>query len=195
MPKHKAPRRDVRDPYRSYQTWDDREAEFEARPWWVALKWSLAAVVIALVCAAVVGLATTGNALFQGEAAKRTVTERTNSQTFTPENKAAQIAFFHDACNTVNAQLRIAESNEATYRADMEAARLASDPIKQQQAQSVLSADQQNVTGAQNIVQSTAADYNSRSAQSTANVFKDSGLPDRITLPAPIPAGYSVNCG
>jgi hypothetical protein len=165
---------------------------FADHPWLRLLFWSVAIVLIVLVCTAVVGLATTGSAFFQGEAAKRTVNERTNVKVFSPENKIAQIAFFHDTCQRAVSQLRIVENNRQRLAGDEHAARFASDPVRQQQAQDQLAADQQDVTGAENVLQATAADYNSRSAQSTANVFKDSGLPPRINLPDPMSKAFVV---
>jgi cell division septation protein DedD len=167
----------------------------EQRPVFTIFKAALIGTILVLGILAVVGLATTGSIFFQGEAAKKTVGERTNTQVFTPENKIAQIAFFHNTCNTVNAQLRIAENIQAQIKLDERAASTASSPIEQQRASDQLSQDAQNLSGAENVVQTTAADYNSRSRQSTANVFKSTGLPDQITIPNPITPGFAVNCG
>lgn len=180
---------------RTYKTWDDRSVEAEAHPFWTTLKWVLGVTVVVLIVVALVGLATTGSLFFQGEAAKHTVGARTNIKVYSPENKIAQIAFFHDTCNTANAQLRIVENNQDRLKTDTKAARSAQDPIRQQQASDSLVNDQQDVTGALNALQATVANYNSRSAQSTANIFKDANLPERIVLPNPISAGYTINCG
>jgi hypothetical protein len=189
------PRRDARDRYRESPTWDDRADEFEAHPWWVTLKWVVGVLVLVLVVAALVGVATTGSVFFEGEAAKHTVNSRTDKQVYSPENKQAQIAFFHNTCQDVNSQLAVIRNAQQTLATDEAAAKDVSDPLQQQVAIKNITTDQQDLSAARDVAAKSAADYNSRSAQSTANVFKDAGLPDRITLPNPIPDGYSVDCG
>lgn len=57
------PRRDARDPYRDYSTWEDREQEFEARPVWTSSKWALAVMLGVLAIAAIlwgIGVAVSG---------------------------------------------------------------------------------------------------------------------------------------
>lgn len=175
--------------------WESR-ADFASRHPILALAgWTAAIVAVVLFVTAIVGLATTGSVFFQGKVAKLTNPSRVEQQVYDPNNTIAQIAFFHNTCQRVNSQLRIVENNHARLKADEHAASFAKDPIRQQQAVDSLSQDNQDLTGAMNALQATAADYNSRSAQSTANVFKSHNLPDRITLPDPIPAGFSVNCG
>lgn len=177
------------------KTTEDWLRDAERRPAWALLKSSVILVAIVLVCVALVGLATTGSVFFQGAAARRTVGSKTDVRVFSADNKIAQIAFFHDSCETVNRQLRVVENNRERLRADEHAARYATDPIARQQAIDGLTADQQDVTGAQNALAATTADYNSRSAQSTASVFKDGGLPSRINLPVSPEPGFSVDCG
>lgn len=168
--------------------------DVDNRPVFALVKAIAIGAIIVLVLVALTGLVTTGSIFFKGEAAKKTVGARTNVQVYSPENKIAQIAFFHNTCQDVNKQLRIVENNQARLTTDEHAAQFATDVIRQHQAEDSLINDQQDITGAQNVLQSTVADYNSRSAQSTANIFKTSGLPDRILLPDPITTGYSVNC-
>lgn len=167
----------------------------ERRPWSTTLLAVLGATAIVLIVVAIVGLVTTGSALFAGPAAKLTNPSRVEQKVFDPNNTVAQIAFFHNTCNQASAQVRIVENNQRALAADEVAAKNAKDPVRQQQAIDQLAADQQDVTGAQNALQTTVADYNSRSAQSIANVFKGTNLPDRIILPDPIPAGFTINCG
>lgn len=173
----------------------DWEKDAEQRPAWTIAKAAIIGTLIVLVCVALVGILTTGSIFFRGEAAKRTVNERTNLKVFTPENKIAQIAFFHDACQTVNQQLRVVENNQARLEVDQKNAAFAKDPVRQQVAIKSIETDQQDVTGAKNALVGTVATYNSRSRQSTADVFKDGGLPDQISIPADVPAGYTINCG
>lgn len=174
---------------------DDWARDAEDRPVWTLVKAAVIGTALVLVCVGIVGLATTGNVFFQGEAAKKTVGERTNVKVFSPENKIAQIAFFHDTCTTAQAQVRIVKNNQRRLAADEHAARFATGAIRQQQAQEQLATDEQDVTGAENALQATVAAYNSRSAQSTANVFKGTGLPERIRLPDPLTADYTIECG
>jgi hypothetical protein len=178
----------------SNDPWVAREEQFHRHPFIKTAQYVVGAVLIVLVATAVVGLATTGSVFFQGAVAKHTVGARTKAKVFTPENKIAQIAFFHNTCNTAKAQLRIVQNNQNRYDADLKAAQFAKDPIRQQQAQNALSNDQQDITGAENVLQTTVADYNSRSAQSTANVFKGQNLPDRIVLADPV-SNTNINCG
>src|SRR4051812_32654288 len=120
----------------------------ERRPGLTLLAAGLALTFIALAIAAVVGLATTGSIFFKGEAAKKTVGAQTNRQVFTAQNKIAQIAFFHDTCNTAAAQVIVVRNNQARLQADERAARFAHDPLRRQQAEDALTGDDQDVTGA-----------------------------------------------
>lgn len=176
------------------EIWDRRIDQFERHPFLKTAQYVVGLVIIGLVVTAIVGLATTGSVFFQAAAAKHTVGARTDIKVYTPENKIAQIAFFHNTCNTAKAQLRIVQNNQDRYNADLKAAQFAKDPIRQQQAQNNLSQDEQDLVGAQNVLQTTVADYNSRSAQSTANVFKGANLPDRIVLANPV-SNTNINCG
>jgi hypothetical protein len=178
----------------STDPWERREDQFHRHPFLKTAQYVLGAVAIVLVATALIGLASTGSIFFQGEAAKHTVGARTNIKVYSPENKIAQIAFFHNTCNTAKAQLRIVQNNAAKEAADLKAASFASDPIRKQQAQDSLGQDAQDVTGAENVLQTTVADYNSRSAQSTANVFKGANLPDRIVLADPV-SNSNIDCG
>lgn len=140
----------------------------------------IAVVLLVLIGGAIVIL----SANFGGEVAKRSVHGRTKQQVFSPENNQAQVAFFHDHCRGVVRDFREWQNNTSQLKADERAARYARDPIRQQQAEDVLTQDQQNVTQVANVLQNDAQDYNSRSAQWTANSFKDAGLPDRIEPPS-----------
>lgn len=175
--------------------WRRREDFMSRHPLLAALGWILGIVVVCAVVAGVIGLISTGSVIFQGKAAKITNPARVEQKVYDPNNTIAQIAFFHDQCQAVNRQLRIIENNRTKQKADERAARFAKDPIRQQQAQDALSQDSSDVSGAENNLQATVADYNSRSAQSTANVFKGHNLPERIVIPDPIPPGFSINCG
>lgn len=157
-------------------------------PWLTLLRWALAITLIVLACVALVGLLTTGSVFFKAAAAKRTIGARVTTQVYTPENAIAQIAFFHDTCQQAVAQQQIVTNNQARYDNDLKASR-STDPIRQQQAEVQLAQDQQDVAGAQNALASTVAAYNSRSAQSTANVFKNSDLPERLS------ANDTISCG
>jgi hypothetical protein len=179
---------------RARDPWERRAEIASDHPLASLLFWGIGITAVVLVIVALVGLASTGSVFFKGAAAQKTVGARTKTQVFTPENKIAQIAFFHNTCNTAVAQLRIVKNNNARVTALQKAAK-SSDPIRQQQAQDSLSGAIDDATGAANVLQATVADYNSRSAQSTANVFKGNNLPDRINLPDPIPATYTINCG
>jgi hypothetical protein len=188
--------RDLRDhERRPWKTYDDRAEEIERYPWKMAIVYGVGIILVGAVLAGVIGLIATGSVFFSSEQAKLTNKARVQRKVYDPNNTTTQIAFFHNTCQTVNAQLRAVENNEDRLVADRKAAQYAKDPIRQQQAADALTADQADVTGTTNAVQATAADYNSRSAQSTANVFKDNSLPNRIDLPNPIPRGYKVNCG
>lgn len=154
-----------------------------------------AGISLVLLVTALVGGIALGVTLLRGPVAKVTNPSKVEQKVYDPNNTIAQIAFFHNTCNLAAAQLRIVENNGARLRADWRTAALATDPIRKQQALDQLSQDETDLAGAKNALQTTVADYDSRSAQSTANVFKDSGLPERIQLPDPIPAGYSINCG
>lgn len=171
---------------RSANQWAD---DADRRPVWTLLKAAVIGTVIVLVCVALVGLATTGSVFFAGTAAKVTNPSRVQQKVYDPNNTIAQIAFFHNTCNTAAAQFRIVQNNQKRLKADEHAAQFATSPIQQQQAVDSLASDQTDVTGAQNALETTVADYNSRSAQSTANVFKDNDLPERLSADGPI------NCG
>lgn len=157
-------------------------------PGFTLLRWALTGTLIVLACIALVGLLTTGSVFFRAAAAKRTISARVATQVYTPENAIAQIAFFHDTCQQAVAQQQIVANNQARYDADLKASR-SPDPIRQQQAETQLAQDQQDVAGARNVLASTVAAYNSRSAQSTANVFKGSNLPERLSV------NDSISCG
>lgn len=157
-------------------------------PWLTATKWLLLVVLVGVVLAGLAGLLSTGSVFFAGQKAKITNPARVQRQVYDPNNTIAQIAFFHNTCNTAAAQQRIVQTNEARYRADQTAAHLSTSPIQQQQAIESLSQDATDVAGAKNALETTVADYNSRSAQSTANVFKDNNLPDRLS------ATGQINC-
>lgn len=183
------------------EVWDrraDRAADsLTYHPWWTALKWGLGLLAVLLV------LSVVGNAFgilsvwWGGEQAQITNPSRVKQQVFDPNNTIAQISFFHNQCEGVNADAQIVSQNAATYLADKRVLAGATDPISQQQARDALLQDQQNITGPRNALVQRAADYNSRSQQSTANVFKGHGLPRRIDVPSTIEAlaTFHVNCG
>lgn len=175
--------------------WDRRLDRAERHPFLSLFYWAAGITLVVLAITAIVGLATTGSVFFQAAAAKKTVGARTDIKVYTPENKIAQISFFHDTCQRVNALIVTVQNNQARYNADLRTAELSKDPVRQQQATDALTSDNSDVTGAKNALANAVADYNSRSRQSTANVFKGSGLPDQITLPNPLPAGLTINCG
>lgn len=171
--------------------------KFTAHPWRQVAKWFAGALAICLL------LSVVGNALgivsvFWGaEKAKITNPARVTQKVYDPNNTIAQISFFHNQCEQVNADAQIVSQNAQTYLNDKQVLANAASPIEQQQARDTLLQDQQNITGPKNALVSRAADYNSRSEQSTANVFKDSGLPGKINVPSSVEglATFHVDCG
>lgn len=162
--------------------WDDRADDFERWPMLETLKWGLLVIVVCAVFAGAIGLITTGSVLFQGPAAKLTNHSRVEQKVYDPNNTVAQIAFFHNTCNDVRTAFAQWQGAQEKVKIDTEGTR-SSDPIKAQQAQNALDQDAQSLIGTQQNIYATANDYNSRSAQSTANVFKDNDLPERINPP------------
>ncbi len=176
--------------------WNRRYERSSKRPLTETLRWSLGVTIIVLILVAVVGLATTGSVSFGAFQAKHTAKARVTQRVYDPTNIISQVAFFHDKCNAVVKDLNVARNNAQRLKTDERLA-TSTDPIKQQQAAQSLANDQSDFTGALNVAQQDAADYNSRSAQYTANPFKDQGLPYCITVPSD-PAAldtFSINCG
>lgn len=166
----------------SRSNWDDRADDFERHPVLQALKWGILVILVVAVLAGVVGLISTGSVFFEGAAAKVTNPSRVEKKVYDPNNTMAQVAFFHNTCNDV--RTAFAQWQSAQEKVALDTKRSTSnDPIKAQQAQNALDQDTQALIGTQQNIYSTANDYNSRSGQYTANVFKDANLPERITPP------------
>lgn len=163
--------------------WDDRAEQFDRHPLATTLLWSLGVLAIVLVLTAAIGLASTGSVFFQSGAAKLTNPARVQQKVYDPNNTIAQVAFFHDTCNRVRTDFANFKAAEFKLVTDQKASQT-DDPIKAQQAQDQISQDTTNVVGTSQGLQNAANDYNSRSAQYTANPFKDAGLPYRIEVPS-----------
>jgi hypothetical protein len=162
--------------------WDDRADDFDRWPVMTTLKWGIIVIIVCAIFAALIGLITTGSVFFEGQAAKITNPSRVQKKVYDPNNTIAQIAFFHDTCNRVRTGFAQWQSAGEKVSLDVQGTH-SSDPIKAQQAQNALDQDTQALIGTQQNIYATANDYNSRSAQSTANVFKDNNLPSRIEPP------------
>jgi hypothetical protein len=164
------------------RNWPDREDYAERHPVLAVLGWGLIIILLVAIFAGVIGLISTGSVFFEGQAAKATNPSRVQKQVYDPNNTVAQIAFFHNTCAQVRTSF--AQWQTAREKVDVDTKQAeSSDPIKAQQAQNALDQDMQALVGTQQNIYATANDYNSRSAQSTANVFKDSNLPARIEPP------------
>lgn len=166
----------------SQDRWDRRADQFDRNPLTTILGWSIGIVLVTAVLVGVIGLIATGSVFFQGQAAQITNPSRVQQKVYDPNNTVAQIAFFHDTCNDVQTAFAQWQGAQQKVALDTTGTR-SSDPIKAQQAQDALDQDTQALIGTQQHIYATANNYNSRSAQSTANVFKDSGLPNRINPP------------
>lgn len=175
--------------------WDKREERFEKHPIAYTGWWALGITLVVLGIIALVGVATTGSIFFNSAASNVTLKPRINVQRNDTNNAVASITFFHQTCTDAQAQLRIVENNQARYDADLKAARDTTDPIAAQQAVQSLVSAQSDVTGAENVLQTTVANYNAKAANSLNAKFRESGLPERIVLPDPVPTGYTIDCG
>lgn len=164
------------------RNWEDRAEYADRHPVLAVLGWGIIIIVVCAILAGVVGLISTGSVFFNAGAAKATNGARVQQRTYDPNNSIAQMAFFHNTCNDVRTDYANWQSAQQRVNLDMKKAQ-SNDPVKAQQAQNALDQDMQSLTGTQQLIYSTANDYNSRSGQRTAAPFKDAGLPIRIEPP------------
>lgn len=166
----------------SNRSWEDRADYAETHPVLASLKWGIITIVVVAILLGVIGIISTGSVFFQGAAAKVTNPAQVQKKVYDPNNTIAQVAFFHDTCNGVRTAFAQWQSAQQKLTLDTKASN-SSDPIKAQQAQNALTQDTTALVGTQQNIYATANNYNSRSGQYTANVFKDANLPERIAPP------------
>lgn len=185
----RTPRRDARDPYKEYPSWEDREKEIEAKPFQVSLKWALGATVIVLAVVALVGVASTGSVFFKGEAAEITNPAREKAIVFDPNRSLSTYEGFYDSCNAFNAAIIAASdaSNEAKTREKTYSAK--ADPFGNERK--AISGIRENARGLRNQARDLAAKYNADSSANTRAPFKAADLPYTLD-----PAGAEkAECG
>lgn len=154
-------------------------------------------VALVLVVLALAGVFEVAGQKQQAIVSKATAGDRVTQRTFSTDNAFNAVAFFHNTCNDAHRDANIVRSNLTKQQADERAAKLETDPLRQQQALDRLDQDNQAVAGAKQQLQDDAASYNAKSANYTQSPFKDEGLPYRIDPPSDDEslANYAVNCG
>lgn len=177
------------------ELWDRRADQAERHPFLGLLYWGAGITAVILVITALVGVATTGSVFFQSAASNATLKSRENVQRNSTENAVTSIAFFHDQCNGVNAKLAIYRVNKDKALRLEKRAQSETDPLRRQQAVDQSDRSAADADGALNAAIAAANDYNAKASNSLKAKFRESGLPERINIPADNPASYTVDCG
>lgn len=162
----KGRKRDARDPRRKYQSWAEREDDFEARPLWMSFKWLLYALIGVLALVAVGAILVTAFG------------------TGTAEVKGRSDAYREkvSGTNRIQSQARFEDLYSAwqTYPARLAVARRALD--RAEQSRDIFD-DQIKGTDLDGLTQQciqTATDYNADARKYTAQAFRAADLPESL---------------
>jgi hypothetical protein len=131
---------------------------------------------------------------WQADKAQITVPAREKIFRYGTGNAVTNIAYFHTQCNDVLGDEQNVVNATQALRQDSRDSR-STDPIKASQAQSLLQQDETYLIGAKDQLSNDVRDYDARSASSLSAPFKESGLPQRISIdPRSGELAGSVNC-
>lgn len=152
----------MRDPNRNRDSWADREAEFEARPFWTSFKWALLATLGVVAIIAIVWVLSVAGSGVQGEGNKHRIKNDATNQIQQSEGFEEDYQDFKAfpakikvAKSAADAALKTTDTTDDTIRAA-------------------------DLTGITQACIDLAHDYNARARKYTAKDFRASDLPDHL---------------
>lgn len=155
-------RRDMRDPRRDHDTWEDRADDFEARPFWTIFKWGALSTLIVVALVAIVWALSVGGSDVQG--------------------RGNAVRQKNDATNRIQQSENFEETKQdfEAFPAKIKAAKRASDRANKSPD---TTDDSIKATELDGIVQQcidVAHDYNADARKYTAKDFRAADLPDHL---------------